>query len=316
MDKEKPKWEDYQKERRTLHRLPSHMLPPYLYDWRGSILGEDTPFYKYDGEFRDFKFTKKLLGSGGLADVYLVLEPDGRKDAMKLYHQDWKFFDPDGRMWVWKLVENVENKKDVLEGFQKFPKVRGSYVKEGRHRPHGSYGYWYLMDFVNGVSGERVLMRGNPSNELKKKSLENYAEMLNYLHSRDHVFLDNKWGALMIDGNNFSVIDFDLVTKCGEKPPLNIRTVYYSTTSCLQKQPQPTTKAEDIVGFAKIIDHLYVRRPLTPDARSIEAFETRKVYPPQRKQKLPKGLGDVVEKALTETEKVSISDFSSAIKEI
>ena len=66
-----------------------------------------------------------------------------------------------------------------------------------------------------------------------------------------------------------------------------------------------------------MIDHLYVREPLTTDGKSIKEFEEKRIYPTERKEELPEGLGNVVEQVLIRPDgKININDFSSAIKEI
>jgi hypothetical protein len=297
-----------------LRFLPHHQLPPYIYEWEKSILGE---YYK--GDLNDLKFTKKLLGRGGFACVYLVKGLED-KYAMKIFHPPWKF-PMEGTMGSFSrgvinkmIVENVKDKKDLLGGYTKFPKVK-AFSPEKRWREPDEP--WYLMDFVEGKSATKRLFGREPADDkLKKLATEGYADMLSYLHSKDHVFQDNNWGAVMIGDEDSSIIDFDFVSKADSKPPVRCFTVNYFSNSQL-KETDVVTKNSDLQSFAKMLDHLYVGTPLTRNRDEHRGFEIERRYPSERKQKLPKGLGDVVEQVLVEpNSNISIDDFCSAIKEI
>jgi hypothetical protein len=291
-------------------RLPHHQLPPYIYEWKESILGK-----YYQGDLKNLDFTKKVLGNGGFSCVYLVNGQKGEKYALKLFHPSWKF-PMERRAFVnEKIVENVKEKQTLLAEFPSFPKVR-AFNPEMRYH-EGPEDPWYMMDFVEGKPAKRRLLGKGPIDDsLKKSALKGYAEMLRFLHSKNNVFYDNNWGAMMIDGS-VSFVDFDFVTKEGEKPPMSCGTICYVSESQMKKEPEPAMKSIDLEGFAKMIDHLYFGKPLISNTEEFRKFEEKRKYPVERKQKLPKELGDIVEQVLIEPKSdISINDFCSAIEKV
>jgi len=293
-------------------RLPHHQLPPYIYDWKKSILGE-----YYYGDLEDFSFTKKLLGKGGFSFVYLVLGPKGEKYALKIFHPSWKFPMERRAFSNEMIVNNVKEKQGMLSEFPKFSNIEAFSPK--KHIFEKADEPWYLMDFINGKPAKRQLLgKGSVDNHLKKSVVKEYAEMLRFLHSRDFVFYDNNWGAMMINGNReFAFIDFDMITKVGEEPPVRCFSINYVSRNQLKKESEPTTKNIDLEGFAKMIDHLYVGKPLIDNTEEFRRFEEKREYTQERKQKLPKDLGNVVERVLTEPKcNINIDDFCSAIENI
>lgn len=309
---------------RWLRNLPHHRMPSYLYEWKINILGEHGK-WNFKGraqqiyDLRDLTFTKKLLGTGGFADVYLVLDPERNKYALKLFDSSWQHpldeFEGASRNYTnEKIVGNVEGLKEILKEFQGFPRI----WECSKEREEGAGHAWYLMDYVSGKSLAKLIEKTRLPAEIKKSAVREYAQMLNFVHKRDLIYVDNNWGATILqpDGK-FGFIDFDLITKKDSNWILQASQRRYSSEEHSRRGALPT-KISDLESFAKMIDHIYVGDAWLPDYEAKEKFENNPIYPEARKSRIPPPLDDVVEQLLMKprNNKITIDDLLSAIDKI
>lgn len=316
---------------RGIRDLPHHLIPPYLYDWKESILGHDNDRSEEMGILMDYNFTKYILGRGSYAFVYLVIGPDGKKYALKIFYPRWKYplEDWDGvksrDKTNRKIVQNVASLRGMLDQFPKFPKIKTP-LSGGRRVAEEP---WYMMDFIAGKNvGQLLLDKTKPSDSLKKTVSAEYANMLKFLHSRGMIFLDNGWGsAIVTQKNNVRFIDFDFITREGEKPVVWARKYKYGPEELLHlpdeikedddKWKRPV-KSTDLESFAKMLDHLYVGNVWIRNDEELARFRKNPVYPERRKKKLPTSLrypvGQMISKPRDES--ITIDDFIEAIEKI
>ena len=314
-DEEKSRWL-YTKYNKLpgLRRLPHYLLPPYIYDWKSSMLGDESEMTFGKWELKDLSFTKIILGSGGFGYVYLVLDPDENMYALKLFHPGWKIPMDEARDYTnGQIVRNVRELQRKLSEFPKFSKARAFSFGDPSDP-------WYITDFVDGTPASKRLFRKAAADEsLKKPALREYASMLQLLHSNGLIFYDNNWSAMMITPESeFMFVDYDLVTKEGCKPVFKGGKTWYVSEEQLAKDWIPPTKSGDLESFAKMIDHLYLGNPLHDDFEAVANFMSHPVYPEERKQKLPESLADIVEQMVSKprNNEITIEDFCQKIDSI
>jgi serine/threonine protein kinase len=247
-----------------------------------------------------------VIAYGGMATVYAARDSGGKPHAAKVFsYPSARHTDPDViEEKEWRLAQILDNVRRHKEVFSAHPFAAPTHIPENA--------LWYATELIAGHSLGILDDFVDVSEATKHQAARTYASMLKGLHEKDMLFYDNNWGAVLVDGENIRICDYDFASPQAEIEKLNhysraIRHPFYAAReqilSAARYNPENTPAVSvhtDLQGFALMLDHLYLDSVFTDidgitGARHYEdAKVNKRNYPSQRAAALPKPLQDVI----------------------
>src|SRR5436305_1568650 len=179
------------------------------------------------GAFGRF-YLQEIINSGGMADIWLATDQEGKSFALRRLHQGLRF--------------NFVARRRFLRGCEILSKIhQHDYVIQ--YLEHGKInGLLYcLMEYVEGSNLKQLLARSDPTlQEHIGNVLIDMAVALEHVHDSGFVHLDFKPENVLVTRNaNVRLVDFDLAAPKPEKPvkrSKNPGTPAYMAPELLQRQ--------------------------------------------------------------------------------
>jgi eukaryotic-like serine/threonine-protein kinase len=174
-------------------------------------------------------YLQELINSGGMADLWMVTDPQGRAFALRKMHDKFRF--------------NFVARRRFLRGCEILAKIHGhEYVID--YIEHGKIGgsLYCLMEYVEGSNLKQLLAR---SDAILEENIANIlidmAVALEHVHDSGFMHMDFKPENVMVSRNAaVRLIDFDLARPRPAKPvkqSKNPGTPAYMSPEQLLRQP-------------------------------------------------------------------------------
>lgn len=292
--------------------VPVHRYPLYAGDFDRVVRR------MRDGMLEGYRVTKRLLGRGGLASVYKAYDAQGAPCAFKLF-RPIQTLPPGDRndlhSMYSEIIGNVRRNGLLFSG-RPFAALRDA---------RSECESFIIMDLVPGRSIQSLLRRGPIPRETARVGLMAYASMLKALHGRGMVFVDNNWGALVIDGENAGIVDYDFVSTIEDANawPKIPRTPSYASREhalrCIGAEAR-FGPISDLESFALMADRLlvgnhFISRRWTYGEYLRAAAHDLRPYPRERGERLPSRIREVVAGLIQYPRdgSLTIDDFIEAI---
>ena len=334
-DKIQPFYQEFQKNKsRTeeLFKLPLeerlkleiHDRFPYWNNFNKEIkdIFQNSYFVKEKLDLEKIEFLPKVIGKGGFATIYLAEDTAGKKYALKLFHPSAEF-NQMKRGLVSRYLREIG--KNIYSNQDFFSNPFFAELKAYNLNKNSSYEITCsLMDFISGNSIKKVIEEKiELSKETEGKILITYAEMLDSLHTKNKLFVDNNWGAAILNEQEVKICDYDFVSSIEDVSEDKFRpfeAIYGSRENYLEKA---LNFSSDLEQFSLMIDHLFFKRSFLgygykdfEKNKSLANLNNRQ-YPEEKLLKIPKQLGQIVPALINYPRDNSINakDFISAIKE-
>ncbi len=188
--------------------------------------GDDRP--PAGGPFGRF-YLQELINSGGMADIWLATDPDGKPFALRRLH--------DRLRWDWVARRRFFRGCEVLARLQDYDHVIG-YVEHGKI---GATPY-LLMEYVEAANLKELYARQDPVLvENVANILIDMAVGLEHVHENGFMHLDFKPENVLVTRNaGVRLVDFDLAQPIPERPKKmrkNPGTPAYMAPEQLLRQP-------------------------------------------------------------------------------
>jgi len=179
------------------------------------------------GAFGRF-YLQELINSGGMADIWVATDPEGKSYALRRLHGRLRF--------------SFVARRRFLRGCQILSKIhQHDYVI--KYLEHGkiSGALYCLMEYVEGSNLKQLFARSDPMlQENIGNILIDMAVALEHVHDSGFVHLDFKPENVLVTRNaNVRLVDFDLALPRPEKPTKrskNPGTPAYMAPELLQRQ--------------------------------------------------------------------------------
>ena len=180
------------------------------------------------GAFGRF-YLQELLNSGGMADIWLATDQQGKSFALRKLHRQLRF--------------NLLARRRFLRGCEILSKIHEhEYVIQ--YMEHGKIdGVLYcLMEYVEGSNLKQLFARSDPVlQEHLGNILIDMAVALEHVHDSGFMHMDFKPENVVVTRNaNVRLVDFDLAVPKPDKPTKrskNPGTPAYMAPELLQRQP-------------------------------------------------------------------------------
>jgi serine/threonine-protein kinase len=180
------------------------------------------------GSFGRF-YLQELINSGGMADIWLATDPEGKPFALRKLHNRLRF--------------NLLARKRFLRGCDILSKIHHhEYVIQ--YVEHGKIGgsLYCLMEYVESSNLKQLFSRGDPMlQDHVGNILIDMAVALEHVHDSGFMHLDFKPENVLVTRNaNVRLVDFDLALPKPEKPiksSKNPGTPAYMAPEQLLRQP-------------------------------------------------------------------------------
>ncbi|MBL8929485.1 MAG: serine/threonine protein kinase [Kineosporiaceae bacterium] len=164
-------------------------------------LGPDDP--RQIGEYR----LRGILGSGGMAKVYLGISPGGRRFAIKVVHS--------------VLAASPEFRDRFRREIEAARQLSGVYSPGVDSFDVDAPSPWMATRFINGRSlQQRVDAEGPMPAEEARQIVLGLAEALHGIHRAGYVHRDIKPSNVVFDADGPHVIDFGIIAKAAEESGL------------------------------------------------------------------------------------------------
>lgn len=187
-----------------------------------------TPADPQPGPFGRF-YLQELINSGGMADIWLATDPEGRHYALRKLHPQLRF--------------NLVARRRFLNGCAILRQIHDhdhviTYLEHGKIK--GSL--YCLMEYVEGANLKQLLARGDLIlHEFVGNILIDMAVALEHVHDSGFMHLDFKPENVLVTRNgNVRLVDFDLAQPRPEKPVKSSRnpgTPAYMAPEQLLREP-------------------------------------------------------------------------------
>jgi serine/threonine-protein kinase len=205
----------------------------------GAAKNADSATNNSPGPFGKY-YLQELVSSGGMADIWLATDSQGKAYALRRLHERLRFNLGARRRFVRgaEILSRIHNHSSVI-GYVEHGKIEGQ--------------LYLLMEFVEGDNLKDLYARHDPV------LLENVAQIiidmalgLQHIHESGFMHLDFKPENVLITRNgSVRVADFDLAQPIPQKPKLmskkNPGTPAYMAPE--QLQGQPISNRVDIFSF-------------------------------------------------------------------
>jgi eukaryotic-like serine/threonine-protein kinase len=174
-------------------------------------------------------YLQELINSGGMSDIWLVTDSNGKPYALRRLHPQLRFNFVARRRFVrgCEILSQIHDHEHII-----------GYVEHGK-----AEGTMYLvMDYVEAASLKELYARHDPLLlEHVAQILIDMASGLEHLHENGYMHLDFKPENVLVTRNaGVRLIDFDLAQPLPEKPKKmskNPGTPAYMAPEQLQRQP-------------------------------------------------------------------------------
>jgi serine/threonine protein kinase len=182
-----------------------------------------------------------------------------------------------------------------------------------------------MTDFFEGKNLRQIMEEEGPikDREITGRVLLAYAEMMNYLHERGLLFIDNSPSNILIGASDVKICDYDFVSSGKDLEEVCLAgkvftRLYQPRERFLSEGP---TMLGDLEGFAMVIHHIITGKPFLDledykkEARERELAESNKRKYPAPKLVPPK-LRQVMAGVLTypRDDSIRAGDFVSAVR--
>lgn len=171
---------------------------------------------------------QEQINAGGMAEIWLVTDEEGKTYAMKLLHEKFGIFD-------------LTTRKRFTTGCEILSKIHGHKLVIG-YVEHGKIDgrLYLLMEYVEASNLKLLFARQDPVLfENVANILIDAAEALDHVHQSGYMHLDFKPENLLITRNaDLRLVDFDLALPKPEKPQKQSKypgTPYYMAPEQLQR---------------------------------------------------------------------------------
>jgi serine/threonine-protein kinase len=158
------------------------------------------------GPFGRF-YLQELVSSGGMADIWLATDADGRTFALRRMHERLRF--------------NFGARRRFVKGCEILAKISDHKGIVGYHEHGKADGRLYcLMEYVEAANLKELYARQDPVLlENVAQILIDMAEALGHMHDNGFMHLDFKPENVLVTPNgSLRLIDFDLAQEIPEKP--------------------------------------------------------------------------------------------------
>jgi hypothetical protein len=310
-------------------RLMPHEFFPFWPDFNAGVhrmFQEPT----WDAELLEREFLDGLtfsstpVGRGAFGAVYPATAKDGSRFALKVLHDFGlisctldEFADVSEKSQL--IYTNILSQLDLWREKPFIP------VRAQTGFNNGFPPFMYLMDFVEGDDVEKMIGKRSEAvagDDMRFALLFTYAKMLERVHERGSVVVDNSWRHVLVNGREIRVCDPDFITPEHLLPEVSyVRDpYYYSKEQTLRTKP---TKHGDLECFAHMIYTLFTGVHYTSthllygSGNQHFARENKRHFAAEHREKLPAPLRDVVAPTLTypRNDSITATDFVSAIKQ-
>ncbi len=191
----------------------------------GNVNFDETPPPSQFGRY----YLQELLNSGGMANIWLATDPEGKPFALRRLHDRLKY--------------NFVAKKRFLHGCEVLAHIHNheyviGYVEHGKI----SGAHYLLMEYVEGSNLKQLLSRSDPVlAEYVGNILIDMAVGLEHIHDSGFMHLDFKPENVLVTRNaNVRLVDFDLaqpIPQAPKKMSRNPGTPAYMAPEQLLRQP-------------------------------------------------------------------------------
>ena len=166
----------------------------------------EQPAPPQPGPFGRF-YLQELINSGGMADIWLATDADGRPFALRKLHARLRFSLVARRRFLrgCEILKQIHDHDHVI-----------TYLEHGKID-----GFLYcLMEYVESSNLKQLFARGDPVlHEFVGNILIDMAIALEHVHDSGFMHLDFKpENVLVTRSGNVRLVDFDLAQPCPDKP--------------------------------------------------------------------------------------------------
>ena len=253
--------------------------------------GETSVAAPRPGKFGPY-YLQELINSGGMADIWLATDADGRTYALRKLHDRLKFsLLARKRFWAGcDILSRIHNHEFII-GYVEHGKIGGT--------------MYLLMDYVEASNLKLLLARADPLlGDLLGNILIDSAIALEHVHDSGFMHLDFKPENILVTrSGNVRLVDFDLSQPKPDKPKKfsrNPGTPAYMAPEQLQRLP--IDHRVDIFAFGVMAYELVTQEKPFPGDSADEILrkqlENRIVAPREINPDVPEGLEKIILKCL------------------
>ena len=234
----------------------------------------------------------ELINSGGMAEIWIATDADGRTYALRKLHERLKF-SLLARKRFWSgcdILSRIHNHEFII-GYVEHGKIGGT--------------MYLLMEYVEASNLKLLLARADPLlGELIGNILIDSAIALEHVHDSGFIHLDFKPENILVTrSGNVRLVDFDLSQAKPDKPKKfsrNPGTPAYMAPEQLQRLP--IDHRVDIFAFGVMAYELLTNEKPFPGESAEEILRNQManhvVAPRQLNPDIPEGLEKVIMKCL------------------
>ena len=304
---------------RERRNSPLHLWPEYIYDFHESVQSGFTDRRGTRSNFvRNLTFLPKQIGKGGFTEIYLAQDKEGKQYAVKLSHylQAYNEWARRGQQRIISTIkDNLNRKKGLLTPFFFTQLYEVSPAEYGEAIA--------IIEYFDGNPVEKDLECITQDEERTGIVLLTYADMLVHLHGQGHVYLDNSWSNVLVKEKEVKICDYDFISDPENIHDRDFLGVYTPLTASREQILQERLSlASDLEGFALMLDRFYNGNYMVESLENrrvheMQAKTNQRVYPKERKAKLPRKLREIVHSQIhyPKEEGVTAQHFRAAIKE-
>ncbi|HXR07553.1 MAG TPA: serine/threonine-protein kinase [Candidatus Acidoferrum sp.] len=158
------------------------------------------------GRFGRF-YLQELINSGGMADIWVATDPQGRPFALRRLHDDLRFNFLARRRFArgCKILSQI-HEHDLVIGYIEHGKIEGT--------------PYLLMEYVEGSNLKQLLGRNDPAlADNVAQIIIDMAAALEHVHDSGFIHLDYKPENILVTRNgSVRLVDFDLAQPKPERP--------------------------------------------------------------------------------------------------
>jgi len=166
----------------------------------------DPPATPQPGSFGRF-YLQELINSGGMADIWLATDADGKTFAVRKLHRHLRFSLVARRRFLngCEILKQIHDHEHVI-----------SYLEHGKI----DGALYCLMEYIEGANLKQLFATGDPVlHEFVGNILIDMAVALEHVHDSGFMHLDFKpENVLVTRGGNVRLLDFDLARPRPDKP--------------------------------------------------------------------------------------------------